>query len=46
MSKRYAFIKKMYDCGVYTDTQLKVFVAKGQITAEEYELITGHPYEA
>lgn len=46
MSKNYKKIKKYYDMGLYTDAMVANFVVKGQITAEEYELITGNPYEA
>jgi uncharacterized XkdX family phage protein len=45
MSKNYAKIKKWYDMGIYKLAQMKVFVEKGQITAEEYKLITGEDYE-
>ena len=46
MSKNYKKIKKYYDMGLHTDVMVANFVVKGQITAEEYELITGNPYEA
>ena len=45
MSKNYTKIKKFYDLGLYTDAQVAQFVVKGQITPEEYTLITGQPYE-
>lgn len=45
MSKNYAKIKKWYDMGIYKLAQMKVFVEKGQITVEEYKLITGYDYE-
>lgn len=46
MSKNYKKIKKYYDMGLYNDKMVADFVVKGQITSEEYELITGQPYEA
>lgn len=45
MSKNYKKIKKWYDMGIYNDAQIADFVKKGQLTPEEYELITGQPYE-
>ena len=45
MSKNYKMIKKFYDMGIYKDKQIQDFVVKGQLTAEEYELITDNPYE-
>jgi len=39
-------IKKYYDMGIYTDAQVRVFVAKGVITPEQYTEITGLPYNA
>ena len=44
-SKNYAKIKKWYDMGIYHEKELKNFVKKGQITEEEYEMITGEVYE-
>jgi uncharacterized XkdX family phage protein len=44
MSKLYKTVKKYYDMGFYSKEKVAVFVTKGQITAEEYELITGDPY--
>lgn len=44
MSKLYKQVKKYYDMGIYNDAQVAVFVQKGKITPEEYELITGQPY--
>ena len=37
-------IKRFYDLGLYNDTQVAVFVRKGIITPEQYEEITGKPY--
>ncbi|MBQ9302017.1 XkdX family protein [Butyrivibrio sp.] len=45
MSKNFEKIKKWYKMKIYTEKHLKLFVEKGQITPEEYELITGEPYE-
>ena len=35
-----------YKAGYYTADQVKVFVVKGKITADEYEQITGQAYVA
>lgn len=44
MSKNFAKIKKYYDSGRWT--KAAVYDAVGRwITPEEYELITGEPYE-
>ena len=45
MSKLYKTIKKYYHMGLYDDAKVAAFVAKGQLTPEEYEEITGKPYE-
>ena len=45
-SKLFEQIKKYYDLGLYTKEQVAMFVEKGKITPEEYEEITGEPYEA
>lgn len=37
-------IKKFYRKGLYTKTQVKNFVKKEVITAEEYEIITGEKF--
>ena len=39
-------LKERYDNGRITITMLKLYVRKGIITAEEYELITGEVYTA
>ena len=44
MSKNYKKIKKWYDMGIYSKERVADMVAKGQITPEEYEKITGEPY--
>lgn len=38
-------IKRFYELGLYSKTQVKNFVMKGIITAEQYEQITGEPYD-
>ena len=45
MSKLFKTVKKYYNMGLYTKKQVADFVIKGKITKEEYELITGEPYE-
>lgn len=45
MSALYKTVKKYYDMGFYSDEQVKVFVEKEKITAEEYKLITGKEYD-
>ena len=44
MSKLYKTVKKYYDMGLYSKEKVAVFVEKGQITPEEYKLITGDDY--
>ena len=45
MSKLFKTIRKYYRMGLYNDEQVAEFVRKGKITPEEYEEITGKPYE-
>ena len=45
MSKKFATVKKYYDKGLWTKTAVHNAVVKGWITAEEYEMIVGEPYE-
>ena len=45
MSKLYSKVKQYYNLGIYTEYHVAQFVKKGAITPEEYELITGSPYE-
>ena len=45
MSALYETVKKYYFMGIYKKKHVATFVAKGKLTAEEYELITGEPYE-
>lgn len=37
-------VKKYYDLGFYTKAQVAAFVRKGKLTPEQYEEITGEPY--
>ena len=46
MSKKFAKVKRYYDEGLWSARQVHDEVGKGWITAEEYELIVGEPYEA
>lgn len=43
-SRMYETVKRYYDLGYYDKDDVAKFVAKGKITPEEYELITGEPY--
>ena len=43
-SKNFEKIKKWYDSGLWSKEQVKKAVVKGQITAAEYQEITGEPY--
>jgi len=45
MSKKYELVKEYYDNGLWNLTRVKNAVVKGWITAEEFETITGQPYE-
>lgn len=45
MSKKYKVIKRYYESGWWDKTMVANAVEKGLITAEEYQLITGEPYE-
>lgn len=46
VSPRYNLLKKYYDMGIYNDENMKIFVACGWLTAEEYQEITGSIYVA
>lgn len=46
MSRLYNTVKRYYDKGYYSEADVATFVRAGKITADEYELITGEPYEA
>ena len=39
-------VSTFYAAGYYTVNQVKVFVIKGKITAEQYKTITGQDYNA
>ena len=41
----YKVVKRYYDKGIYDNDDVKVFVKAGKLTAEQYESITGEPYE-
>ncbi len=41
----FEMIKKWYQRGIWKKKQVRDAVAKGQITAEEYKLITGEDYD-
>ena len=40
----FAKIKRFYNLGIYTKTQVAQFVERGVITAAQYKLITGEDY--
>jgi uncharacterized XkdX family phage protein len=40
----FTIVKRHYDAGRYSKDDVKVFVAAGKITPEQYEQITGEPY--
>lgn len=46
VSPRYNLLKKYYDMGLYNDENMKIFVACGWLTADEYQEITGSIYVA
>ena len=45
MSKKFSRVKRYYDEKLWNKRQVHDAVSKGWITSEEYELITGEPYE-
>lgn len=45
MSKYFDMIKGFYDKGLWKEDRVCDAVIKGWITAEEYEIIIGNPYE-
>lgn len=45
MSRLYNTVKRYYDRGYYSEADVATFVRAGKITPDEYELITGEPYE-
>jgi len=42
----FTIVKRHYDAGRYDAADVAVFVRAGKITAQQYEQITGEPYEA
>lgn len=44
-SPKYKKVKNYYDSGLWGKKKVHDAVAKGWITAEEYEEIVGEPYE-
>lgn len=40
----YKIVKRYYDRGIYSADNVATFVRAGQLTAEEYEQITGKEY--
>ena len=44
-SKKFALVKKYYDKGLWSKRMVHDAVEKEWITAEEYEMIVGEPYE-
>jgi hypothetical protein len=45
MSKKFAKVKRYYDERLWTKAMVYNAVVKGWITADEYVLIVGEPYE-
>jgi uncharacterized XkdX family phage protein len=39
-------VKENYEAEFYSKEQVKVFVVKGKITTEQFNEITGEPYQA
>ena len=46
MSAKFDTVKKYFNMGMWTEQKVKNAVAKGWITAEEFESITGKEYNA
>lgn len=44
MSKKFKKVKNYYDSGLWTIKMVRQAVIKHWITAEEFEIITGQPY--
>lgn len=44
MSKKFKKVKNYYDSGLWTIEMVRQAVVKNWITAEEFEIITGQPY--
>lgn len=45
MNSKFEKYKAWYEAGMWTKKMLRNVVVKGALTPEEYELITGDPYE-
>lgn len=45
-SPKFEKVKRYYDNGRWPEYRVADAVVQGWITAEEFEEITGHPYEA
>lgn len=45
MSRLYKTVKRYYDKGIYDKDDVATFVRAGQITPEEYKMITGEEYK-
>lgn len=45
MSSKFEKVKGYYDRGLWTIERVRNAVFKGWITAEEFEIISGQPYE-
>ena len=45
MSRKFEFVKAAYERGTWNRAMVRNAVTKGWITAEEYEIITGVPFE-
>ena len=45
MSKKFTKVKRYYDSGLWNKTMVADAVKKEWITVEEYQIITGEPYE-
>lgn len=45
MSPKFKKVKNYYDAGLWNKTMVANAVVKGWITAAEYKLIVGEPYE-
>lgn len=46
MSAKYNLVYKYYHMGLWNIDKVRNAVVKGWITAEEFEMITGEPYNA
>jgi len=46
MSSKFEKVKRYYDEGLWNVARVRNAVVKGWITAEEFQIITGEPYES